>query len=100
MSGRPSHTHTHTHTHTHARPPARCGPCRAIAPVYEQLSVAHPEARFFKVDIDNPAVAATVAAHGISAVPTFTFFKGAKNVGGFSGAQLPLLKAMIAEHAK
>ena len=30
-----------------------CGPCKMIAPVYEQLAEDFPAVKFYKVDIDN-----------------------------------------------
>jgi len=51
-----------------------CGPCRAIAPVLEELA-AVPEGRvtLMKVNIDeNPGLA---ARYGIRSIPTILFFK-------------------------
>eukprot|EP00879_Flechtneria_rotunda_P007102 GHRR01007454.1.p1 GENE.GHRR01007454.1~~GHRR01007454.1.p1 ORF type:complete len:122 (+),score=46.71 GHRR01007454.1:202-567(+) len=45
-----------------------CGPCKAIAPVYEQLSKQYPQVKFLKVDIDNEAVGPVVQEHGITGV--------------------------------
>lgn len=39
-----------------------------IAPVYDQMSASQPDVRFLKVDIDSPALAATVKNHSISSV--------------------------------
>uniref|UniRef100_A0A7N5K1T6 Thioredoxin domain-containing protein n=1 Tax=Ailuropoda melanoleuca TaxID=9646 RepID=A0A7N5K1T6_AILME len=30
-----------------------CGPCKMIAPFFEQLSLDHPDAVFLKVDVDD-----------------------------------------------
>lgn len=46
--------------------------------VYDALSAQYPDAKFFKVDIDNAELAGIVNKHAISSVPTFTFYK----VGG------------------
>lgn len=59
----------------------RCGRCvghnntgKRIAPVYDQLSVAHPAVKFLKVDIDNEDLEGTVRAAGISSVVCSPFF--------------------------
>lgn len=77
-----------------------CGPCRSIAPIYEQLSTQYPNAKFYKVDIDNPDVGEFVSQHGVSSVPTFTFYKGGKQISSFSGAQHQLLKDILAQHGQ
>ncbi|KAF8057131.1 hypothetical protein HT031_006140 [Scenedesmus sp. PABB004] len=73
-----------------------CGPCKAIAPVFEQLARQYPGVRFLKVDIDNDALATVVQDHGITGVPTFSLYKGARKVENFTGARLDLLKARSA----
>eukprot|EP00878_Enallax_costatus_P016209 GHUV01017002.1.p1 GENE.GHUV01017002.1~~GHUV01017002.1.p1 ORF type:complete len:130 (+),score=22.47 GHUV01017002.1:267-656(+) len=45
-----------------------CGPCKAIAPIFEQLSKQYPDVKFLKVDIDEEAVAPVVQEHGITGV--------------------------------
>jgi len=72
-----------------------CGPCKAIAPVYEQLSKQHPDVSFYKLDIDNKDVEKVVVEHGITGVPTFTFYKGPRKADSFTGARLDLLKETI-----
>ncbi len=41
---------------------------KVIAPVYAQLSTLYPQARFLKVDIDEPALERTVMENGIASV--------------------------------
>lgn len=47
-----------------------CGPCRAMAPVFDRAAQAlEPKARFVKIDIDaEPAVAARYGVRGIPAL--------------------------------
>ena len=62
-----------------------CGPCRAIAPVLEELAAA-PEGRvtLMKVNIDeNPGLA---ARYGIRSIPTILFFKEGAIVDRVLGA--------------
>lgn len=58
-----------------------CGPCKAIAPVYEKLAAQHgiPGAlAFAKVDVD--AAQDVARKYNIAAMPTFMFFKEGKQV--------------------
>ncbi|OTA65793.1 thioredoxin-domain-containing protein [Hypoxylon sp. EC38] len=58
-----------------------CGPCKAIAPHYEQLAKQHSAPgvlAFAKVNVDKAQDAAR--AHGITAMPTFMFFKEGRQV--------------------
>ncbi len=56
-----------------------CGPCKAIAPILEELAVEFAgKLRIAKVNIDdNDAIA---AEHGIRAIPTMLLFKNGKLV--------------------
>ena len=50
-----------------------CGPCRMIAPIYEQAAEAHPDAVFAKVDTEaQPELA---GAFGIMSIPTLMAFR-------------------------
>merc|ERR1712137_1150969 len=54
-----------------------CGPCKAIAPFFEELAGKYPDIVFVKVDVDDCDDVA--AKCGISAMPTFhKYAKGAK----------------------
>ena len=54
-----------------------CGPCRAIAPVIEQLAnEMEGEAVFGKLDVDHHRDIA--GAYGIMNIPTLLLFKGGK----------------------
>nr|2YPM_A Chain A, LAFCA THIOREDOXIN [synthetic construct] len=75
-----------------------CGPCKMIAPKFEELSEEYPDnVVFLKVDVDE--VEDVAAEYGISAMPTFQFFKNGKKVDELTGANQEKLKAMIKKHA-
>src|ERR1051326_3892012 len=64
-----------------------CGPCRAMAPVFEQMSVEYAgKLRFAKMNTDeNPE---TPIKYGIQGIPTVIFFKNGREVNrmvGFGG---------------
>ena len=68
-----------------------CGPCKSIAPYYEQLSDEYKgKLSFAKVDTDaNPR---TPTRLGIQGIPTFIIFKGGSEVGRVIGADRVRLK--------
>ena len=64
-----------------------CGPCKAIAPVYEQLStqLSRPNRiTFTKVDTD--AQQELARAYGVTAMPTFMIFKNQRRIDTIKGA--------------
>ena len=74
-----------------------CGPCRMISPVYEELaSGAGDGTTFLKVDVDDqPEVA---AAAGVTAMPTFKFFKDGQLLDTIVGADAAKLQSLTKEH--
>lgn len=62
-----------------------CGPCRAIAPIMEDLSQTYAgKVKFAKVNVDeNVGVA---SRYTITAIPTLLFFKDGKVVNQIVGA--------------
>ncbi|XP_033213505.1 thioredoxin-like protein 1 isoform X1 [Belonocnema kinseyi] len=70
-----------------------CGPCQRIAPVFEQLSTKYPNAIFLKVDVDK--CAETAAGQGVSAMPTFIFYRNRTKLGTCQGADPNGLEAKI-----
>ena len=73
--------------------PLRCGPCKFVAPVFEQFVTEYPEVDFYKVDVDETDDVA--AECGIQAMPTFQFFKGGEKIEEVRGADVARLKAII-----
>jgi len=76
---------------------AWCGPCRAIAPVYERLSDEYKgRLAFAKMDIvaseENNRLAAQL---GIQAIPTLMIFKDGQLIGRLMGPQPSRLKNEI-----
>ena len=73
---------------------AWCGPCRAIAPVYEKLSDEYQgKLRFAKMDIDQHEM--TPSRYGVQAIPTLMVFKDGKRIGSMVGANPTRLKSDI-----
>lgn len=78
-----------------------CGPCKQIAPMYEQFAKASTVPgylAFAKVNVDHNKEVA--AKYGVSAMPTFMFFKNGTQVGVngqpvIRGADLPSLKKAV-----
>lgn len=68
-----------------------CGPCRALAPVVEEVSNSYPgKVKFLKLNVDENQ--ATPGQYGIRGIPTLLLFKDgqllATHVGGLSKTQL------------
>lgn len=74
-----------------------CGPCKAIAPAIEKFSETHEHVKFYKVDVD--ALADVAAENGISAMPTFLFFKDGELLETVRGANPPAIGAAVAKVA-
>ncbi len=55
-----------------------CGPCKALAPIVEELSEDHPEIIFGKVNVDEePEIASEFR---IMSIPTLILFKNGEKV--------------------
>jgi thioredoxin 1 len=69
-----------------------CGPCKRIAPIFEDLSDKfYTKVQFLKVDVDeSPDLVETFDVH---AMPTFVFLKDGKVVKKVEGADMVGLEA-------
>ncbi|MBL5972474.1 MAG: thioredoxin [Candidatus Leucobacter sulfamidivorax] len=73
---------------------AWCGPCRAVAPILDEIAKEHEgKIRIAKVNVDeNPALA---AQYRITSIPAMKVFKDGEEVREIIGA---MPKPMIEEH--
>jgi len=75
-----------------------CGPCHAIAPVFEQLAsqnASKGKVAFAKVDTDQNRD--IVSQYGISAMPTFMVFNGSTVIETIRGANAGTLRAAVSK---
>ncbi|CAH2068316.1 unnamed protein product, partial [Iphiclides podalirius] len=73
-----------------------CPPCQRIAPFFEQLPAKFPRAVFLKVDVDR--CAETASTQGISAMPTFIFYKNRTRIDRLQGADPASLEAKVRQY--
>lgn len=63
-----------------------CGPCRQIAPVFEELGEEYAgKIKFVKVNVDE--VTESVGAYGIMSIPTLMLFKDGQPMETMVGVQ-------------
>ena len=63
-----------------------CAPCRAIAPIVEQIAAEHSgRLKVVKLDVDESSE--TSVRYGVMNIPTLLLFKGGKVVERWIGAQ-------------
>jgi len=70
-----------------------CGPCKAVAPLFAQLSQKYPNVIFLSVDVDKCKT--TAAALNISSIPTFHFSIGETLVMNQVGASKEKLQENV-----
>jgi len=73
-----------------------CGPCKVIAPKVVDMAKDFPDARFYKIDVDE--VSDVAQELGIRAMPTFVLFKDGETVDEVVGANERALRAAIEKH--
>ena len=72
------------------------GPCKQIAPKFEEFSKTYTDVVFVHVDVDT--LDELPDGGDVKGVPTFKFFKGGKLLESFSGANPNKLKESIEKH--
>lgn len=63
-----------------------CGPCRAMIPIFDELSAEYGEkVKFVKVNVDEQNEHA--GQYGVMSIPTFMIFKGGTALKTFVGTK-------------
>ena len=70
-----------------------CGPCKRIAPYFDEMSSKYPNAVFLKVDVDQ--CQETAQSNGVTAMPTFMFFRNKTKIDKMQGADNKALEEMV-----
>ena len=73
-----------------------CGPCKIMAPKFDDMSNRYANAIFIKVVGDSTAEASKLMKReGVRAVPAFHFWKDTKKIDTISGADPEKLESTI-----
>mmetsp|Transcript_20695 Transcript_20695/g.25610 ORF Transcript_20695/g.25610 Transcript_20695/m.25610 type:complete len:155 (+) Transcript_20695:78-542(+) len=77
-----------------------CGPCKVIAPKFEEFSEKYPDAVFLKVIGDaTPEASKLMKREGVRSVPSFHYFVGGEKVEVVNGANAEAIEGGILKHA-
>jgi thioredoxin 1 len=76
-----------------------CGPCKVIAPKFEEFSNKYPNAIFLKVIGDaSPDASKLMKREGVRSVPSFHYFKNGEKVDVVNGANADAIEAAITKY--
>jgi thioredoxin 1 len=76
-----------------------CGPCKVIAPKFDELSGKYPQAIFAKVIGDaSPEASKLMKREGVRSVPSFHYFVNGEKVDVVNGANAEAIEAAITKH--
>jgi thioredoxin 1 len=76
-----------------------CGPCKVIAPKFDELSDKYPDAVFLKVIGDaSPDASKLMKREGVRSVPSFHYFKNGEKVDVVNGANAEAIEAAITKN--
>ncbi|KAG2739512.1 thioredoxin-like protein, partial [Suillus brevipes Sb2] len=76
-----------------------CPPCQAIKPIFEGLANQNADVNFLKVDLSE-GTNDLATEYSVTAMPTFIFLVGGKEVHRIRGANPAALKSTVAQYAK
>ena len=62
---------------------AWCGPCRMLAPMFEQVKMGYSNVKFENIDIDEDYQ--SVQQYNVSSVPTVVIVKDGVEINRFTG---------------
>ena len=62
-----------------------CGPCRAMAPIVDELAGEIPETKLKIGKVNADTESKTPEKYGVASIPTFMIFKGGQMVEQFMG---------------
>uniref|UniRef100_A0A0G4FSW4 Thioredoxin n=1 Tax=Chromera velia CCMP2878 TaxID=1169474 RepID=A0A0G4FSW4_9ALVE len=70
-----------------------CGPCRMMKAAVEELSSKYPQVAFVRVNVEDMSELSDL--EGVTAMPTFVFYKNSKRLDEFTGASAATLEATL-----
>ncbi|CAG77665.1 YALI0F01496p [Yarrowia lipolytica CLIB122] len=73
-----------------------CGPCKMIAPTFDKFSETFTDAQFYRCDVDEASAVAQEV--GVTAMPTFAFYKNGEKITTVMGANPSALNAAIKQN--
>eukprot|EP00538_Stauroneis_constricta_P014114 CAMPEP_0119555084 /NCGR_PEP_ID=MMETSP1352-20130426/7406_1 /TAXON_ID=265584 /ORGANISM="Stauroneis constricta, Strain CCMP1120" /LENGTH=135 /DNA_ID=CAMNT_0007601795 /DNA_START=134 /DNA_END=541 /DNA_ORIENTATION=- len=77
-----------------------CGPCKVIAPKFEEFSEKYTNAVFLKVIGDaSPDASKLMKREGVRSVPSFHYFVNGEKVEVVNGANAEAIEAAITKHS-
>jgi len=77
-----------------------CGPCKVIAPKFDEFSEKYADAVFLKVIGDaSPEASKLMKREGVRSVPSFHYFVNGEKVEVVNGANADAIEAAITKHS-
>jgi len=70
-----------------------CGPCKQMAPKFEELSKKYPTVKFVKVDVDDVTEVADICE--VKSLPTFMAFEDGQLFDSYIGKDVGELEELI-----
>lgn len=74
-----------------------CGPCRVVAPLFEELAKKNPRVVFLKVDVDDAEEIA--ALENVTTMPTVRVYRNGRSLGEVKGASKSEIIGLVEAYA-